>query len=207
MRERHLALTGVLFVVLVIVGLIVAGEPPDADEEAREIVDFYADNEDSVAVGAVLLGFGAIAFVFFGGYVRKVLRVAEGRGGVLSAVAFAGVILVAAGVTFDGTLSFALSAAADDLDPRAVQALQALWDNDFLPMLAGIVIFLLATGISIARHGALPRWLGWAAIAIAVLGLTPIGFVAFPLGGLWVIAVSLLLALRPPEPEGSPTAG
>lgn len=207
MRERHLALTGVLFVVLVIVGLIVAGEPPDADEEAREIVDFYADNEDSVAVGAVLLGSGAIAFVFFGGYVRKVLRVAEGQGGVLSAVAFAGVILVAAGVTFDGTLSFALSAAADDLDPRAVQALQALWDNDFLPMLAGIVIFLLATGVSIARHAALPRWLGWAAIAIAVLGLTPIGFVAFPLGGLWVIVVSLLLALRPPEPEGSPTAG
>jgi hypothetical protein len=206
MRERHLALADVLFVVLVIVGLIVGGEPPDADEEVREIVGFHADNEDAVAIGAVLLGLGAIAFVFFGGYVRKVLRAAEGPGGVPSAVAFGEVILVAAGLTLDGTLSFALSA-ADDVDPRAVQALQALWDNDFPPTLAGIVIFLLATGISIARHAALPRWLGWAAIAIAVLGLTPVGFVAFPLGGLWAIAVSLLLSLRPPEPEGSPTAG
>ena len=42
------ALTGVAFLVLALVGLAIGGEPPDADENAREIVDFYVDNKDAV---------------------------------------------------------------------------------------------------------------------------------------------------------------
>ncbi len=180
MRREWLApLTGVLFVVLVVIGFVIAGEPPDAGDPAQEIIDHYTDNKDSVIIGAALGGLAAMFLVFFGGYLRKVLRAAEGEGGVLSAVAFAGTIIVAVGAAIDATISIALAESVEDIEPAAVQALQALWDNDFIPLALGIELFLFATGISILRHRALPVWLGWVAIVLGILGATPAGFIAF----------------------------
>lgn len=189
-------LTGVAFLVVAIVGFIVGGEPPGSDEPVQEIVDHYVDNEDSVMIGAILVGIAATLLVFFAGTLRGVLRAAEGPGGVLSAVAFAGAIILAVGATIDGTISFALADRANDIDPTAVQALQALWDNDFLPLAVGTQVFLLAAGLSVVRHGAVPRWFGWVAIVFALVAVTPIGFFGFFGGALWIAAVSVLLTLR-----------
>ena len=134
--------------------------------------------------------------MFFGGYLRKVFSAAEGQGGMLSALVLTGTAIMAVGAGIDMTISVALAEAADDIDPAAVQALQALWDNDFLPIAIGIEVLLLSAGLSIVRYGALPKWLGWVALALALVGATPIGFVAFPGGGLWVILVSIMLAVR-----------
>lgn len=194
-REWLAPLTGVAFIAVAIASFSVAGEPPDADDPVREIVDHYVDNKDSVTIGAALAGVAAMLLVFFGGYLRKVLRAAEGEGGVLSAVALVGTAIMAVGIAIDGTIAIALAESAEDIDPTAVQALQALWDNDFLPIALGITLFLLATGISVVRHGGLPKWLGWVAIALAVLGVTPVGFVAFLGGALWILVVSVLLAV------------
>ena len=51
-------LTGVAFVVVVVVSFILMGEPPDADDPASEIVEHYVDNKDSIEIGALL---GALA--------------------------------------------------------------------------------------------------------------------------------------------------
>jgi len=198
-------LTGVAFVVLVIVSFIVAGEPPDANSPPQEIIDHYVDNKDAVMIGSLLSVIAAALLVFFGAVLRSALRAAEGPGGVLSAVAFAGTIIMATGAAIDATISFALADRADDVAPVGVQALQALWDNDFFPIVLGAALLLLGAGLSIARNGVLPRWLGWIGVLVGVLALTPIGFVAFPLGGLWVLIVSVMLALRwrsgaPPTP-------
>lgn len=189
-------LLGVAFVVVVIVGFVVQGEPPDADEPVREIVDFYLDNKDSVMVGSVLEGFAAAILIFFAGVLRKVLADAEGPGGVLSAVSMAGAVVIAIGAAFDGTITFALAETADDIEPASVHTLQALWNNDFIPLAMGGLVFTLATGLSIVRHGALPKWLGWVAIVLAVASLTPIGFIAFLGTGIWILIVSVLLTLR-----------
>ena len=55
---------------------------------------------------------------------------------------------------------------------------------------------MLAVGISIVRHGALPKWLGWVAILFGVAGMTPAGFFAFIGAGLWIGVASILLPLR-----------
>jgi hypothetical protein len=189
-------LTGVAFIVVLIVSFIVAGEPPDADSPVREIVDHYVDNKDAIMVGTALSALAAALLVFFAGVLRSLLAAAEGAGGVLSAVAFAGAVIVAVGAAIDGTIAFAIAEAADDIEPSSVQALQALWDNDFLPIALGGALFMLASGLSIVRHGALPKWLGWAAIVIGVIGLTPLGFISFGLSGLWILVASVLYALR-----------
>lgn len=201
MNKEWLApLTGVAFVGLVIVGFGVGGEPPSADSPVKEIVAHYSDNKDSVIVGAALLGVAATFLVFFGGYLRKVLSAAEGEGGVLSAVSLVGAAVMATGIAIDATITFALAEAADDIEPAAVQALQALWDNDFIPIAVGTQVLLLSAGISILRHAALPKWLGAVAILLAVVGLTPLGFIAFLGGGIWILIVSVMLALRVRSP-------
>jgi hypothetical protein len=182
--------------VLAIIGFIVGGEPPDpTDDSVEEIVEFYVDNEGSQMAGAVIIAIAGTLFVFFAGYLRKLLRMAEGEG-FLSAVAFGGAVIFALGIALDSTLTFALAETADDIEPDAVQALSALWNNDFVPFGMGIQIFLLATGISVVRHGALPAWLGWIAIVLAVLAVTPIGFIAFLGAGLWVAVTSGMLTMR-----------
>lgn len=195
-KETLAPLTGVAFFVLAFIGFAVSGEPPTADEPVQEIVDHYTDNKDSVIAGSFLAGFALVFLIFFGGYLRKVLSAAEGEGGVLSAVSLVGVAIVAVGGAIDLTISIALAETVDDIEPTSVETLQALWDNDFVPIAIGIVVFLFATGISVVRHGALPRWLGWVAIVLGVVGLTPIGFAAFLGTAIWIVVVSVMLALR-----------
>ncbi|HSJ17735.1 MAG TPA: hypothetical protein VK920_06550 [Solirubrobacterales bacterium] len=194
--ERIAALTGVAFVVVAIIGGIIGGDPPDAESPVQEIVDHYADNKTSIQVGAFVGVAAMVLLVFFGAYLRSVLSAAEGRGGILSALTLVGAAIVAVGFAIDVTITVALTEAVDDIEPGAVQALQALWDNDFVPIVLGILVFLIATGLSILRHGALPKWLGWVALVLAVIGFTPIGFVAFLGTGLWIVIVSVLLAVR-----------
>jgi hypothetical protein len=202
------ALTGLAFVVVLIIGFLISGEPPDpSDDPVQEIIDFYADNTDSVWIGSLLQALAGTLLVFFGGYLRKVLRAAEGEGHMLSAVALAGATLLALFFAIDATINVALAEAVDtvdDLDPSTVQALSVLWGNDFIPGAMGVQVLMLAAGISVVRHGALPKWLGWVAILFGVAAVTPAGFFAFIAAGLWIVVVSILLAMRARSAPTSP---
>jgi hypothetical protein len=207
--EWLVPLTGVAFIVLVLLSFIIGGEPPGADESAEEIVDHYIDNKGSIQVGAFLSGVAGTLLVFFFGYVRKVLRAAEGERGMLSLLTVVGAGIIAVAAAIDGTISFAIAEAAEDIEPASVQTLQALWDNDFLPFALGAQVLWFAVGISIVRHGALPKWLGWVAIILGIASLTPAGFFAFFVGLVWILVVSILLTQRArggPVARAAPTA-
>jgi len=195
-KEWLAPLTGVAFVVVGIISFLISGEPKSADEPVKEIVNFYVDKKDSVQISAIAGVVAGLFLIFFGAYLRKVLRAAGGEGETLSLVSFIGLVLVALGFAIDGTISFALAEAAEDIDPVAVQSLQALWDNDFLPIMLGVLAFLWATGISVIRSGALPKWLGWVMIPLGIVGVTPIGFVAAIGSAILVLVLSILLSLR-----------
>ena len=194
-RDWWAPLTGIAFVALLIVGLAVGGEPPNADEGAREVVDHYRDNKDAIEIGGAISVLAASLFVWFGATLRDTLR-GRGDDGIAPAVLFAGTIITAVGAAIDAMIAFSIAEAADDVEPGSLLALQALWDNDFFPLALGIALFLLASGLSILRRGILPKWMGWAAVVLGVCGFTPIGWIAFLIGGIWVIAVSVMLTLR-----------
>jgi hypothetical protein len=191
------ALTGIAFIVIAIAAIAIGGEPPDpSDDSVQEIVDFYSDDTDAIRISAALATLAGGVLVFFGGYLRKVLRAAEGEGHMLSALALAGTVIIAIGIAVDSTISFALAETFDDIDPAAVQALSALWSNDFLPLVLGVFVLMLSAGISIVRHGALPKWMGWVAIVLGVIAITPVGFVGFLGMAIWIAIASVILALR-----------
>ena len=207
-KDWWIPLTGVAFVVVLISSFVVAGEPPGADEGAREVVAHYADDKDMIQLGALLSVIAAGLFVWFGAVLRDELRRAGGDG-IAPAIVFAGSIITATGAAIDAMISFsAAEAAADDVDPAAVLSLQALWDNDFFPIALGIALFLLSAGVAIVQRGVLPKWLGWIAIVLGVIGFTPVGFVAFMAGAIWLLVVSVMLTMRnrrtPAPPPSAP---
>jgi hypothetical protein len=198
MRKDHwwVPLIGIAVVVMVIVGAILSGEPPSADDPVQEIVSHYEDNKTSIEIGALLFVIAGALFVFFAGYMRKLLDREAGGRSLLPNVALVGAGIFATGAAIDASISFAIAEAAGDVEPTAVQAMQALWDNDFFPLALGAALFFLATGLAIVRYGGVPKWLGWVAVLLGVIGFTPVGFVAILVGALWIIGVGVLLALR-----------
>jgi hypothetical protein len=202
------AATGIAFFIVLIISFIVAGDqPPDAKDGAQKVADFYDDNRTSLETGAGISGIAAILFVFFSGYLRKVLRAGERDGGWLSLVAFGGGVMLAISAGIDSTITVAAAETADDhVDPVVVQTLQGLFENDFIPFVVGVLTIELASGISIVLNRSLPVWLGWVAIALGVIGciglvtLNEIGFIAVVGGALWVLAVSIVMTMRARRP-------
>ena len=204
-REWLVPLTGVGVILVGIVSFIIGGEPKSADDPAREVVAWYVDNKDSIEVGAILGVLAGVLLVFFGAYLRDVLRAAGPRADGLSLVAFMGFVVVAVSFAIDSTILFAAAEAADDIPASSTLALQALWDNDFLPLVLGVELFLWGTGLAVLRTGVLPKWLGWVMIVLAVAGLTPIGFVAAIGSALLVLILSIWLSLRARGPAAPAT--
>jgi hypothetical protein len=200
-RQWLVPLTGVGFIVVGIVSFIVGGEPKSADHPVREIVNFYVDNKDSVQAGAFIGVAATVLLVFFGAYLRRFLRAAAGEGDMLSLISFIGVVIVAIGFAIDTTILIALTEAVDDINPIAVQSLQALWDNDFVPIALGVQLFLWGTGLSVIRSGVLPKWLGWVMVVLAVVGLTPLGFASAIGSAILVLVLSILLSVRARSPS------
>jgi Domain of unknown function (DUF4386) len=205
MNPRQIgALTGILFVLLVIVAFIVGGETPDIDDSPRDIVSFYIDNDSEQQIAAALLALGCVAFVFFLGTLRQALRAAAGDEGGLSTVTMLGGLMIVVGAAIFAGITFTLGDAADDLPISATMALNALNSDLFFPIAIGTAAFNLGLGLAVLRHGGLPRWLGWVALVIGIAGLTPAGFFAFLATGIVIVAASVVLFQQAAEGEPRP---
>lgn len=193
-------LMGVIFVGLMVAGFILSGNANDdanaTNKTAQEVVNFYKDHKDAQFAASLLFALGAIFLLFFVAWIRDLLRTGDGSGRVLRTAALAGGIVLAAGLGVSATIHLALADTVDDIDPVAVAAVNAIDYDFFLPMLVGMVTLLVASGIAIVRTGALPKWLGWVAIVIAIASFTPVGFFGFLVGLLWILIVSILGVLR-----------
>lgn len=195
--ERLAPLTGVLAVALIVAAFVVfPDEVPETDKSVAEIAKFWRDHDDEASISAVLLALSAIPMTWFAGSVRRVLDRAEGGRGRLAAIAFAGLVIYSVGALVGGALQFAAGESADQISPAAIETLNAITVNFWFPYIAGIAIFMLATGVASLRHRALHPALGWTALALGILGITPLGFFAFLASGLWILAASVVLYLR-----------
>ena len=191
-----LPLLGLAFAAVLAANFALAGHPPEAaNNSAASIASFYTENEKNLKISFFLSGFAAVLFVYFWSYIRSRLEGAAGETGFLSRVLWAGVILFVAGAAIDTTLQVAMVDAAGEVPASTIQTLQALWDNDFVPMAVGIELIASAVALSTLLHGGLPKWLGWLMAIIAVVGLTPLAFFAVPGMGIWILLASIALTI------------
>jgi hypothetical protein len=183
---------GVVFALLVVAITITIGSGQDATKKtAQEIVDHYKDDQTREIAGSILIVYASASIMFFGGWVRRILRDAEGPDGILSAVAFGATVAFAAGAAVAGSIHFALADLADDISPVALQAINGIDYDMFFFFPVGLGTLILATGISGVRHGALPKWLAWVSVVFGVLFFTPVFFIFFFIGPLWFLAMGI----------------
>jgi len=64
----------------------------------------------------------------------------------------------------------------------------------------GLMILLLALAAAGIAYRALPRWLGWSALPLGLVQLTPIGFFAGLLFLVWTAVAGVYLTVRPAAP-------
>jgi hypothetical protein len=214
--DRWLPLTGVVAVALWIIGIfVIESASPGSDASADEILAYFDDDAGSIFAGVFLFALGTAFFVWFLGSLRAAFLAAEGQPGRLTAVAFVGGVGKA---VFDmgvmgGMAAGAIAAdEADSLAPEAAQTLFFVDDAFFIGAEFMALVFMAAAAALILTTRALPVWLGWLAVVIAVgLLVIPIGW-AFLLFGvpLWVLLASVALFLgasaRPAGDVAAPPA-
>jgi hypothetical protein len=197
--------TGVIFVALFVVILILIGQGQDAtDKTAQEIVNHYQDNNTKESIGSILIAFASVFILYFGGWLRRMLRDAEGPDGILSTVVFGAAVVFSAGAAIGGSIHLALADLADDIDPIALQAINGIDFDLFFFFPVGLGTMILATGISAVRHGSLPRWLAWVSVVVGVLFFSPVFWVDFVAAPLWVLIVSIIGISRATRSEAAP---
>jgi hypothetical protein len=205
MKARAIGpLTGIVFVLLVVVAFLIGGETPGTDDSRREIVDFYLQNDDSQVISSAVLAIACVALLFFLGSLRRPLRAAPRDGGVLSTVVLLGGALIAVGASIFAGIGLTLGDAADELPASSIITLNALNSDMFFTLAVGTTTFNLALGLAILLHGGLPRALGWLALVIGIAGLTPIAFFAFLATAIVIVWASIALLRRMDGAEGPP---
>jgi hypothetical protein len=203
--ERWVALAGVAYVALYVAAFTLGIEVGPSD---REIVEHYADSSARAkeVVAFFLIAGAALAFLLFASGLRSLVARAEPETGQLASVAWASAIGYAVLTLAGNAISRAPAFAAMEDDFRLDPNTRRLFEDAGLLVLASgaIAAILLVAGVSLAalRYGILPRWLGWAGFPMAALLVTAVGFLGFLVLFVWVLSVSVTLALRrsPPSP-------
>ncbi len=197
---RFAPLTGIAFVVLLIVGFgPVGGNSPGSDDSASKISAFYHDHQTKEVVAAVIVALAVIFLAMFVVALRDYLR-GDGAGGDFwPTVALVGGVVSVAGFCLAITVHAALvDGGHNQLPGDAMVALNAVDNWDFFAFAFPLTILLFGVAGATLKAGAdLPKWLGWLALVIGILFFAgPVGFIAFLLTGIWIIIASVVMYRR-----------
>jgi hypothetical protein len=205
--ERLAPLTGVVFVALAIVSIILSGSTPDSTDTTAGVVGFWQAHDSREMTSGLLGALAVVFFLWFLGSLRSALGRSERQSERLATTVFAGFLVFAVGLLSILGFQFAAADVADNsgVAPEVVGTLSVLQSDFFFPLSVGLIVGFLSSAVAIWRYGAFPRWLAYLAIVAAILFVTPAFFVGLPLAGIWVLVVSVLMyqeagAPRPQTP-------
>ena len=208
---RLLALSGVVFAVLFLIGWFASGAlTPDygaADEDWTKWAD---DNRWRSRISAFSMLLAGFVFLHFAATIRSALGTPESADRAspyLARVAFAGGVTGMAGMTMAMVMTAGATTEGADSDPVVSRAVMTASGGPFLLAAMGLAAFLAAAGLLTLRTGVFARWTGivaligaagfLAAFATVLSGLgedSPFGYGFFP-GVLalvvWSIATSV----------------
>jgi len=169
--------------------------PPGADASGKEVIAFYSAQGGTQQLAGALLALAFVFFLFFAGSLRSYLRQTPDLEA-LSTIAVAGAAVETAGQTIGAGYVWTLAQGAGHLESSAAQALNSLSNNAVATNTAGMIVFGIAAGLAILRSRRVPSWLGWLAIAMAVLVVTPVEAVSFLALVVWMVVLSILIWRR-----------
>jgi hypothetical protein len=222
-RDRIGAATGAAFVVLIMVGNQMASSGPaeSAHPTGEQVLRDVAHQASSATVtaGFVLEALGFAAFIGFLGYLADVLRRAPGRGpgGIAAGTAIvSGAVMLAVKLGSAAPLG-TLAIDYGHVSPQVAQVLNDMSGVAFVISWLPFAIFVAAAAAGLHRAGLVGRPTAYSGLALGVAGVAlsiagvhdPVGAnpLAFLLGLLWLLAVSVRLTVRPGTGASTGTTG
>lgn len=205
--EKRAPLTGIVAVVLWVVGTFIIESTDYSDKDTpQEVLAVFQKDTGTIIAGGLVFALGVVFFIWFLGGLRARLLLAEGGLGRLTSIAYGSGMLAALCLLFQVAPAVQGALDDDDLSPEAAQSLQTMGEAFFGGTEVTLIAMFFAVGILTLRRRALPGWLGWVSLVIAlILVIIPIGWIgvvfAFPI---WTIIVSVMLYVLPLPPPGPP---
>jgi hypothetical protein len=191
--ERFAPLAGVVVLLLAIVSFVLSSSSPDADASAAKVVKYWHDHDSRETAAALIAALASLFLVWFVASLRSVILRAEGAGGRLATLAFAGGVIGAIGLLMNAAFEFTVADTVGDVPPEVTQTLSTLYADFFLPLIAGFVLLNVATGLAALRYRILPAWAGIVMLVLAVVGITPIGWIALLVSIVWIAVVGVMM--------------
>src|SRR5688572_23437139 len=159
--QRLLALSGVAFAVLFVIGWFASGgDAPDYGASDQAWTNWADDNQWKSRIGAFAMLLAGFVFLHFAGMIRSVLGSAETRVGgsaQLARVAFAGAVTGMAGMAMAIVMISSATTAGADADPTVTRAVATASAGPFLLSAMGFAAFLLAGALVTLRSGVFAR--------------------------------------------------
>ncbi len=193
--RRWLPLSGLVFVILVLVTVVgVGGDTPESSATGAEVLSFYDDEQVKQAIGAFIFVASIPFLVLFAAGIATAGRAAGSRG--------AWEYLVVGGSVMTGTIIALLGAiifaktdgATNDAPPEALLALNLIDTNSWVAFNGTLGVTMLGAAGCVLCRGLTHRWLGWLALALGIGLFIPfVDFIALLLTLLWILVVSVLL--------------
>ena len=188
----RLGALGGIYAVLFVIASILLGEPGSGTAGAT-VVKYYHDHQATETVGVFAVAFAVVALTFFLASLRRTLSATD-EGRCLANVVTAGGAVYAAGLMTMTALTVALIDAAKSNMPATAQTLNVLSSDMWLPVVVGLALLGLGTGVSALRSATLPKWLGWASVAFGLLALAgPAGGIAFLVAPAWALVIGIVI--------------
>jgi hypothetical protein len=193
---------GIVYAALFVATMVLTGNEPGASASGATVVMYYHDHRAALTATVFVTVALALVFTFFLGSLRRALgRVTESRQ--LSPIVTAGGAVYVGGLLLMGVLALALVEAANHKMIAAAQTLNVLSSDTWIPVVAGLSIVALGTGIAALRGDTLPRWLAWASIGLGTLAVCgPLGALAFLVTPVWTLAAGVVLLRTQSIDEG-----
>ena len=199
--DRFGSLSGVAFFVLVVVGNLLPGEPPDFLDDPDTIADFYVDKSGEIMIGMSLALISLVFLLWFLARLRHRLAADEDGRAQFSVVAFGGG-LVATSMLAAGLSLYTLGALRADEDGELSPELAVVFSDGGSVLMGlaapiGMAVLLGAVAIVAVRFRGFPAWFGWLSALMGLVGLIPpvswVLLLAFPV---WVLIASIVLYRR-----------
>lgn len=171
-RHRLLALSGVAFVPLFLIGWFASGGiTPHYTDSDQDWIHWADDNKWNGRISGFAMLLAAFVFLHFVSVIRGRLGAAEGQienTAHLARVAFAGALTGVVGMAMALVTMAAASTEGAASDPVASRAVTAGAAGPFLVAAMGFAAFLLAAGILTLRTVVFARWTGIVALIGAI---------------------------------------
>jgi hypothetical protein len=202
--RQWLAGLGLVYGIFFGVAALATNQGPGINASATAVAQYYNSHHASSEAGIFLVLASCVALAFFSGVLRSTVFPSPAKDRGLMTVSALGTAVWISGLLLTAALQTTLLDASHYGHAAVIQSVNYLTADDFFPVVIGLSIFAIATGIGMLRSGALPAWLGWVTVALGVLAAAgPLGGIAFLIAPVWAVVTGVVLLLRRSSPAVS----